>query len=56
MDRANSAVSRAESIKRFRILPATFTVGAELTPTHKVRRDYVLATYASDVDALYATG
>lgn len=54
VDRANSAVSGAESIKRFRILPATFTVGAELTPTRKVRRDYVLATYASDVDALYA--
>jgi long-chain acyl-CoA synthetase len=53
VDRANSAVSRAESIKRFRILPATFTIGAELTPTHKVRRDYVLAAYASDVDALY---
>jgi long-chain acyl-CoA synthetase len=53
VDRANSAVSRAESIKRFRILTATFTVGAELTPTHKVRRDYVLATYASDVNALY---
>jgi len=47
------AVSRAESIKRFRILAATFTTGAELTPTQKVRRDYVLATYASDVDALY---
>ena len=53
MDRANSALSRAESIKRLRLLPITFTVGAELTPTHKVRRDYVLATYASDVDALY---
>jgi long-chain acyl-CoA synthetase len=54
VDRANSAVSRAESIKRFRILPAAFTVGAELTPTGKIRRNYVLATYASDVDALYA--
>ena len=54
MDCANSAVSRAESIKRFRILPVAFTVGAELTPIQKVRRDYVLATYASDVDALYA--
>ena len=53
IDRANSAVSRAESIKRFRILPAAFTVGAELTPTHKVRRHYVLATYASDIEALY---
>jgi long-chain acyl-CoA synthetase len=54
VDRANSAVSRAGSIKRFRILPAAFAVGAELTPTRKVRRDYVLATYASDIDALYA--
>ena len=54
VDRANSAVSRAESIKRFGILPASFTVGAELTPTHKVRRAYVLAAYAADVDALYA--
>jgi len=53
VDRANMAVSRAESVKRFRILAATFTVGAELTPTQKVRRDYVLARYASDVDALY---
>jgi long-chain acyl-CoA synthetase len=53
VDRANTAVSRAEAIKRFRILTATFTTGAELTPTQKVRRDYVLATYADDVDALY---
>lgn len=54
VDRANTAVSRAESIRRFRILPSTFEVGAELTPTQKVRRDYVLAKYASEVDALYA--
>ncbi len=54
VDRANCAVSKAESIKRFRILPATFTVGAELTPTRKVRRNYVLGTYVTDVDALYA--
>ncbi len=29
-------------------------VGAELTQTQKVRRDYVLAKFAADVDALYA--
>ena len=52
--RANTAVSRAEGIKRFRILPARFEAGAELTPTQKVRRDYVLAKFASDIDALYA--
>jgi len=54
VDRANAAVSRPETIKRFRILPGPFQVGAELTPTGKVRRDYVLAKYASDIDALYA--
>jgi len=54
VDRANAAVSRPETIKRFRILPGPFQVGAELTPTGKVRRDYVLAKYASDINALYA--
>ena len=54
VDRANAGVSRPETIKRFRILPGPFQVGAELTPTGKVRRDYVLAKYASDIDALYA--
>ena len=54
VDRANTQVSRAEGIKRFRILPGRFEVGVELTPTQKVRRDYVLATCASDIAALYA--
>ncbi|MGA2830961.1 MAG: AMP-dependent synthetase/ligase [Streptosporangiaceae bacterium] len=53
VDRANTAVSRAESIKRFRILPSRFEIGAELTPTQKVRRDYVLTRYAADTEALY---
>jgi long-chain acyl-CoA synthetase len=53
VDRANAAVSRPETIKRFTILPCRFQVGAELTPTGKVRRDYVLTKYASDIDALY---
>lgn len=55
VDRANAGVSRAEAIKRFRILDGEFAVGAELTPTQKVRRDYVLGKYADDVTALYAT-
>ena len=54
VDRANAAVSRAEAIKRFRILPDGFAVGAELTQTQKVRRDYVLAEFAADVEALYS--
>lgn len=54
VDRANAEVSRAEAIKRFRLLDAEFAVGAELTPTLKVRRSYVLDKYADDVAALYA--
>ena len=54
VDRANTAVSRAEGIKRFRILAGQFEAGAELTPTQKVRRAYVLAKYAADAEALYA--
>jgi long-chain acyl-CoA synthetase len=56
VDRANTVVSRAEGIKRFRVLDASFAVGAELTPLEKVRRSYVLDKYASDVEAVYATG
>jgi long-chain acyl-CoA synthetase len=55
VDRANAAVSRAETIKRFRILDAEFAVGAELTSTQKVRRDYVLDKYAGDIEALYGS-
>lgn len=53
VDDANRAVSHAEAIKRFRIVPVDFLVGAELTPTEKVRRDYVVTTFAHEIDALY---
>lgn len=53
VDGVNATLSRAETIKRFRILDARFGIGTELTPMNKVRRDYVLAKYASDVEALY---
>ncbi len=53
VDRANTAVSRAEGIKRFRILDTSFTVGAELTPLEKVRRSYIVTRYAHDIEALY---
>ncbi|GAT70763.1 long-chain fatty acid--CoA ligase [Planomonospora sphaerica] len=55
VDVANRAVSRAEAVKRFRLLEGVFTVGRELTPTQKVRRHYVLDRYAHEVDALYGT-
>ncbi|QWW20530.1 long-chain fatty acid--CoA ligase [Schaalia sp. 19OD2882] len=55
--RANSAVSRAESIRRFRIVDAVFTVeNGYMTPSLKLRRSAVLKDYAHEVDALYAEG
>ncbi len=52
---ANQAVSHAESIRKFRILPVDFTEDTgELTPTLKVKRKVVAEKFASDIDALYA--
>jgi long-chain acyl-CoA synthetase len=55
VDDANKAVSRAESIRSFRILPSDFTEGnGYLTPSLKVKRNVVLADYADDIAAIYA--
>jgi long-chain acyl-CoA synthetase len=55
VDDANKAVSRAESIRRFRILPADFTEDSgQLTPSLKVRRNVVAADFATDIEALYS--
>ena len=54
VERANKAVSRAESIRKFRIIDATFTVeNGYVTPSMKLRHRKVLADYAYEVDALY---
>lgn len=54
IDAANEAVSRAEAIRRFRILPEDFTEqGGQLTPTLKVKRNVVVKEYAPQIDALY---
>ncbi|BBZ43609.1 AMP-dependent synthetase/ligase [Mycobacterium parmense] len=51
---ANLAVSHAESIRKFRILPVDFTEDTgELTPTMKVKRNVVAEKFASDIDAIY---
>ena len=52
---ANQAVSKAEAIRKFAILPVDFTEDTgELTPTLKVKRKVVAEKFAADIDALYA--
>jgi long-chain acyl-CoA synthetase len=55
IDEANKAVSKAEAIRKFRILPRDFTEsGGELTPTMKLKRNVVLKEYADEVSAIYS--
>ncbi len=52
---ANQAVSKAEQIRKFRILAVDFTEDTgELTPTLKVKRKVVAEKFAADIDALYS--
>jgi long-chain acyl-CoA synthetase len=55
VEEANRAVSRAEQIRKFRILPGDFTEeGGELTPTLKIKRAVVTQRYADEIAALYS--
>ncbi len=54
VDEANGAVSRAESIRKFRVLPVDFTEeGGEMTPSLKLRRSVIAKTFADDIAAIY---
>lgn len=54
VQRANKAVSRAESIRKFSILDDDFTVANNyLTPSLKVKRNLVLIDFADAVEDLY---
>ncbi len=55
VDAANKAVSRAEQIKRLRVLGTDFTESdGYLTPSLKVRRNVVVKDFSHEIDALYA--
>ncbi|KAF4409219.1 MULTISPECIES: long-chain fatty acid--CoA ligase [Streptomyces] len=54
VSRANTAVSRSESIRAFVILPDEFTVAEGLlTPSLKLRRGAVVKAYATEIASLY---
>jgi long-chain acyl-CoA synthetase len=55
VDDANKAVSRAESIRKFRILDGDFTQeSGQLTVKLGIRRSVLAKDFASDIEALYA--
>jgi long-chain acyl-CoA synthetase len=55
VDEANKAVSRAEAIKVFRILPHDWTEETgELTPSLKVKRNVVMKEHADEIAEIYA--
>lgn len=55
VDEANKAVSNAEAIKKFTILPVDWTEeGGQLTPSMKLKRNVVMKEFSSEVDALYS--
>jgi long-chain acyl-CoA synthetase len=55
VDEANQAVSRAESIRRFRILPVDFTQeSGQLSVKMGIRRSVLYKDFADDIEALYS--
>ncbi|MZE75480.1 AMP-dependent synthetase/ligase [Streptomyces xinghaiensis] len=54
VDDGNAAVSKAESVRKFRILPAQFTEeSGHVTPSMKLKRAVVAKDFAHEIEALY---
>ncbi|GAA3775230.1 AMP-dependent synthetase/ligase [Microbacterium kribbense] len=54
IDAANKAVSRAESIRKFTILPTEWTeASGHLTPKMSIKRNVILKDFAADIDEIY---
>jgi long-chain acyl-CoA synthetase len=55
VDEANKAVSKAESIRKFTILPVDFTIaGGHLTAKLSIKRHVVAKEFAQEIDALFS--
>ncbi|MFE3150976.1 AMP-dependent synthetase/ligase [Streptomyces sp. NPDC059218] len=54
VDEANRLVSRAESIRKFAVLPVDFTEGSgHLTPSLKLKRAAIARDFEAEIEALY---
>ncbi|PPG82112.1 long-chain fatty acid--CoA ligase, partial [Rathayibacter rathayi] len=55
VDAANERVSRAESVRKFVILPTEFTeASGHLTPKMSIKRNVILADFAGTIAAVYS--
>ena len=56
VDAANTKVSRAESVRKFVVLPIEFTeASGHLTPKLSIKRQVILEDFADAIDELYAS-
>ncbi|KIF74094.1 long-chain fatty acid--CoA ligase [Streptomyces sp. 150FB] len=54
VDEGNAAVSKAESVRKFRILTDQFTEdGGHITPSLKLKRNVVSKDFADEIEAIY---
>ncbi|GHF32021.1 long-chain-fatty-acid--CoA ligase [Streptomyces mashuensis] len=54
VDDGNAAVSKAESVRKFRILPGQFTeASGHVTPSLKLKRNVVAKDFADEIEAIY---
>ncbi|MGK5641023.1 AMP-dependent synthetase/ligase [Streptomyces sp. URMC 126] len=54
VDDGNAAVSKAESVRKFRILPGQFTEeSGHVTPSLKLKRNVVAKDFAHEIEAIY---
>lgn len=52
--KGNEAVSRAESIRRFIVLPVSFTeASGHLTPKMSIKRANIVKDFSAEIDSLY---
>ncbi|MFE2942347.1 AMP-dependent synthetase/ligase [Streptomyces sp. NPDC059255] len=54
VDEGNAAVSKAESVRKFRVLTSQFTEDAgHITPSLKLKRNVVAKDFADEIEAIY---
>ncbi len=55
VDAVNATLARVEQVRKFEVLPRSFTVGdGELTPTLKLRRRQIADNWAEVIDSIYS--